>query len=254
MIMPSIPTAKTFTSVLALVVVLGIGAEVVKPSSAHAVFALEVTQILNRILLGKQLVEQEEINEQTLFAILPQTTNLNSLNQAAGEIAREALGSQGMPYELGAALGAHQDTFRFDPAEVYSWETVMPRYGMFMDELDRAAFENVAAIAQQQEAALAQRDAVAEQVALSQTSLGANQALMVNNQLLGANVSTLQQIEAGMQSRNYIESRRVAAEMADLRSAYAQRSYDTRDFITGPMPAAGAGPGGGGVVGGSPGM
>lgn len=253
MIMPSIPTARTFTSALALVAVLGVGAAVVAPSNAHAIFALEVTQILNKIFLGKQLIEQEAINEQTFLAILPQSANLNGLNQMAGEIAREALGSEGMPYDLGAALGAHTEIFQFDPAEVYSWETVMPRYGMFMDELDRAAFENVAAIAQQQEAALAQRDAVAEQVALSQTSLGANQSLMVANQLSGATVSTLQQIEAGMQSKNYIESRKVAAEMADLRAAYAQRSYDTRDFITGPMPAAGAGPGGGGG-GGFPGM
>jgi hypothetical protein len=267
MLMPSFPTPKTFLNrktITLAVVLLGVAA-VGQTSPAHALFGIKVsvslpgvaqeaTQILNKILLGKQLIEQEMINEQTLLAILPQGADLNGLNQVAGEIARDALGSLGMPYELGAALGTHTATFQFDPAEVYSWETVMPRYGLFMDELDRAAFENVAAIAQQQEAALAQRAAVDAQVALSQTSLGANQALMVSNQLAGATISTLQQIEAGLQSKNYIESRKVAAEMADLRAAYAQRSYDTRDFITGPMPSAGAGPGGAGGAGSFVGM
>lgn len=246
MIIPSVPTTRSLALGVSLAAVLGLGAVAVKPTDAYAIFAQEGTQILNKVFLGKQLVQQEIISEQTLLAILPQAANLNGLNNEANRIARRALGSLGVPYELIAALGTHQRTYRFDPDDVISWSTVMPRYGMFMDELDRAAFENVAAIAEQQEAALAQQQAVAEQVALSQTSVGANQALMVSNQLHGATISTLQQIQSGLQAGNYIESRKIAGDMADLRAAYMQRNYDTRDFLTGPMPAAGAGPGGDG--------
>jgi|tagenome__1003787_1003787.scaffolds.fasta_scaffold20706331_2 hypothetical protein len=223
------------------------GAFAAQPHYANAVFALEITQLLNNALLGKQLTEQEihteklfAIDEQTMLAVLSQPINTHGMTQAAVNVARAALGSEGMPYDAGTALGVHEETFAFDPAAVTSQETVMPVFGMFMDAQDQAARESVASIAAQQESSEEAREAVDEAVSLSQGSEGTTQALMAGNQINAATFGKLDSIQTGIQSSNYLQARVAAAEQADLRTAYIQRNFDTRDFITGPYQAAGS--------------
>lgn len=206
-----------------------------------ASWATEITQVLNKVLLTKQLTEQEvhtaqlvKIDEQTMLSILSLPTSTHGMTEAAVDIARTALGSQGMPYETGSALGVHEDTFMFDSDAVLTQDTVMPVFGGFMNAQDQAAMESVASIAAQQEASAAARQAVDLAVDLSQGSLGQTQALMAGNQINAATFGKLDSIQTGIQSNNYLEARRVAAEQAEKRATYVQRNHDTRDFITGP--------------------
>jgi hypothetical protein len=208
--------------------------------------ASEGTQVLNNIILGNQLSEDVvhteklfAIDEQTMLAVLAQPINTHGMTRTAVSIAREALGSQGIPYEIGAALGTHEQTFMFDPGAVVSQETVMPVVGLFMDSQDQAARESVASIAAQQNAADAAREAVDQAVSLSQGSEGQTQALMAGNQINAATFGKLDSIQTGIQSANYLDARKAAAEQADLRASWVQRNHDTRDFLTGPMPTAG---------------
>jgi len=234
---------------LSVSALVGLGILGASSENARAiVYATEITQVLNKVLLGKQLTEQEvhteklfAIDEQTMRAIMGQRQNTHGMNEAAMDIARQSLGSLGVPYEMRSALLEYQNIFMFDPSAVVSQSTVMPIFGGFMDAQDQAAQESIAAITEQQRASEEARVAVERQISLSQGSEGTTQALMAGNQIAGAQFGKLDQIQVGLQAGNYMEARRVAAEQADLRAAYVQRNFDTRDFITGPYQSAGAG-------------
>lgn len=220
----------------------------VTPAVSEAFFALEATQWINKGLLFEQLTEDKvqsselmTIDQQTYRSILNLPQNTHGMNEAAMEVARSALGMEGMPYELGAALGTHERTFVYDPALVQSHETIMQVYEPLVVEKQRAARENVAAIALQQEAATEAREAVADQVGLSQGAQGQTQALMAGNQIQAANFGKLDQMQAAIQAQNYLASRQAAAIETSTKVGLDQRNFDTRDFLTGPMPTIGGG-------------
>jgi hypothetical protein len=219
------------------------GAFAVAETIAKPIPALEVTQILNRIFLGKILAEDEiqtgelvKIDESTMRSILGQPISTHPLTEAAADVARSALGSQGVPYEMRAALGAYEETFRFDPSAVTTYETAVPVYDQILGSQEQATQELVAAIAVQQDSDAQARAAVGDAVELSQSSAGQTQALMAGNQINAAVHGKLSAISAGWQASAYQEARRAAAEQAEIRAAQAQRSYDTRDFVTGAYP------------------
>lgn len=220
------------------------GAFFAEPKEAMAIFALEPTQILNKILLGKQLAEQEVhtaeltmIDEQTMRSILAQPISTYGTTDQAARIASRALESMGMPYGSNA-VSEHEDIFSVRPQAATSPEAVAETLARLQQEEDRAVMETVATAAAQRDAAETARKAVSQSVDLSQGSAGQTQALMAGNQINAATFEKLGAMETGMQAANYMQARERAAELAKERLSDLQKSYDTRDFITGPYPAA----------------
>ena len=225
----------------------------VAPKSAEAFFALEATQWLNKLLLGKQLTEQEihteklfEIDEQTMRAVLSQPISTYGATRAATLIASDALESQGMPYRQASALSEHARIYFISPDAALSPARVVRTVGTLMQEEDRAIMEVVSVTTAQRDAAQASARAMERAVDLSQQSEGQTQALMAGNQINAGVFSKLEAMETGIQSANYMQARARAAELTEAKIAGYQQNYDTRDFLTGPYPAPESGETGGG--------
>lgn len=223
------------------------------PKSAEAFFALEATQWLNKILLGKQLTELEihteklfEIDEQTMRAVMSQPISTYGASRAATMIARDALASQGMPYDTAAALSEHARIFFVSPDAALSPSRVVRTLGTLTAEEDRAIMEVVSAAASQRDAATAAARAMERAIDLSQQSEGQTQALMAGNQINAGVFSKLEAMETGFQTQNYMQARARASELTEAKIAGYQQNYDTRDFLTGPYPAPEGGEIGGG--------
>lgn len=216
----------------------------VAPKDAAAWRATEWTQILNKILLGKQLSEQEvhtqklfEIDEQTMRAVLSQPINTYGASKAASMIARDALASQGMPYDTASALSEHARLYFISPDAALTPHRVVRTVGRIIEEEDRAIMESVATVTAQRDAAYAAQRAMQEAIRLSQQSQGQTQALQAGNQINAGVFSKLEAMETGIQSANYMQARQHAAELTKAKIDAYQQHHDTRDFITGPYPA-----------------
>lgn len=228
----------------------------VQPKDANAWFATEATQLLNNVLLGDQLTEDKvqtnklfEIDEQTMRAVMSQPISTYGASRAATMIARDALASQGMPYDTAAALSEHARIFFVSPDAALSVNRLVRTLGTLTAEEDRAIMEVVSAAASQRDAATAAARAMERAIDLSQQSEGQTQALMAGNQINAGVFSKLEAMETGFQTQNYMQARARSAELTERKMAGYQQNYDTRDFITGPYPApeGGVEVGGGGV-------
>lgn len=224
----------------------------IAPKTAEAFFALEATQWLNKIMLGKQLAEQEihteklfAIDEQTMRSVMALPFNTHGASRAAANLARDALSSQGMPYGMASALTEHARIFFISPEAALSPSRVVRTMGTLMEEEDRAIMESVYSVASQRDAASAASRAIEEAVSLSQGSMGQTQATMAGNQINAGVFSKLEAMETGVQAANYMQARTRAAELTEAKIAGYQQNYDTRDFVSGAYPAP-EGAGGGG--------
>ncbi len=226
----------------------------VTPKDASAiVWATEFTQVLNNVLLGKQLTEQEvhteklfEIDEQTMRAVLTQPISTYGATRAATLIARDALESQGMPYGTAAALSEHARIFFVSPEAALSPSRVVRTLSTMTQEEDRAIMEVVSAAAAQRDAATAAARAMERAIDLSQRSEGQTQALMAGNQINAGVFSKLEAMETGFQTSNYMQARARSADLTEAKIAGYQQHHDTRDFLTGAYPAPDVDVGGGG--------
>jgi hypothetical protein len=206
--------------------------------------ATEGTQVLNNVILGGQLGEQIQhttslfgIDAQTMRAVLGLPMNTYGASRAASMIARDVLESQGMPYDMAAAISEHARIFMVSPDAALSPYRVTRTLETLIQEEDRAIFENVSTVAAQRDASNMARDAMEEAVNLSQGAWGQTQAIMAGNQVNAGVFGKLEAIEAGQQSANYREARARAAEITDMKIGAYQRHADTRDFLTGAYPA-----------------
>lgn len=206
--------------------------------------ATEGTQVLNNIILGGQLGEAIQhtsslfgIDAQTMRAVLGLPMNTYGASRAASMIARDVLESQGMPYDMAAAISEHARIFMVSPDAALSPYRVTRTIETLIQEEDRAIFESVSATAAQRDASNMARDAMEEAIGLSQGSWGQTQAIMAGNQVNAGVFGKLEAIEAGQQAANYREARARAAEVTDMKIGAYQRHADTRDFLTGAYPA-----------------
>jgi hypothetical protein len=206
--------------------------------------ATEGTQVLNNVILGGQLGEQIQqtfklfgIEQQTLLSVLRQPINTYGAARAASMIARDALASQGMPYDVASALSEHARLFFISPDAALNPSRVVRTMNVVVGEQDRAILESVSSVASQRDAANALREAIEEAVELSQSSVGQTQGIQAGNQINAAIFSQMQAVEAGQQAANYMQARQQAAQLTEVKMSGYQRHADTRDFLTGPYPA-----------------
>lgn len=230
--------------VISLIPGVDIATETISKIMGKGGRATEGTQVLNNVILGGQLGEQIQqtfklfgIEQQTLLSVLQQPINTYGAARAASMIARDALASQGMPYDMASALAEHARLFFISPDAAINPSRVVRTMGAMVEEQDRAILESVSSVASQRDAAYALQQAMEEAIELSQSSIGQTQGIQAGNQINAAIFSQLQAVEAGQQAANYMEARRQAAELTQVKITGYQLNHDTRDFITGPYPA-----------------